>query len=340
MLVNKMNLQLFGAVTPVDPSTSNTHTSENFGRLLEPGLRKIFFETYNELPEEFSKVYKVNNSSKAKETDYGLGAFGDWTKRTTNLSPVSYKTLSKGLERTYTHESYTQGFMIERELYDDEQYSQISKFPKAMARSGRASVEKNAFSLFKNGFTANGYDGKPLFATDHPLLDSENEGCNLITGVLNRENLQKAIQMMREIPDEAGNLVQFKADTLIVPPALEDTARRILHSTLVSGTELNDTNEYLTRQDIKIVVCDYLGKVAGGSDTAWFLQDSKRHELNFFWRKKFEFKWEEDFDTFVSKYRGYCRYSFGYSDWRGIIGSKGEGAGTSIGSVVSSRAKK
>ena len=139
---------------------------------------------------------------------------------------------------------------------------------------------------------------------------------------------------MREIPDEAGNLVQFKADTLIIPPALEDTARRLLHSTLVPGGELNDTNEYLSRQDISIVVCDYLGEVAGGSDTAWFLQDSKRHELNFFWRKKFEFKWEEDFDTFVSKYRGYCRYSYGYSDWRGIIGSKGESG------MLSSRSKK
>lgn len=40
------------------------------------------------------------------------------------------------------------------------------------------------------------------------------------------------------------------------------------------------------------------------------------------------------FDTFVSKYRGYCRYSFGYSDWRGIVGSKGEGG------MLSSRAKK
>ncbi|HSQ90152.1 Mu-like prophage major head subunit gpT family protein [Romboutsia sp.] len=321
--VEKMNLQLFGTVTPVDPTTSNTHISDNFGKLLEPGLRKIFFETYQEIPEQFSKVFNVNTSSKAKEVDYGLGAFGDWTARATNLSPVDYKTLDPGLERVYTHKAFTQGFMIERELYDDEQYKQIQKFPKAMARSGRASVEKNAFTLFVDGFTTNGYDGKALFAVDHPLLNSANVGSNLVVGELSRDTLQTAIQMMREIPDEAGNLIQFKADKLLVPPALEDTARRILHSTLVSGGDLNDTNEYLTRQDIKIEVLDYLGSVAGGSDTAWFLQDSKRHELNFFWRKKFEFKWEEDFDTFVSKYRGYCRYSYGYSDWRGIIGSTG-----------------
>lgn len=323
MKINKMNLQLFGAITPVDPVKANTHVSENFGKLLEPGLRKIFFETYEEIPEQFSKVFNMNTSTKAKEVDYGLGAFGDWTKRATNLDPVSYKTLDPGLERVYTHNSYTQGFMIERELYDDEQYKQIQKFPKAMARSGRASIEKDVFKLFVDGFTKVGYDGKALFAKDHPLINSTKKASNLIEGDLTRENLSKAIQMMREIPDEAGNLIQFKANKLIIPPALEDTAKRILNSTLLPGSDLNDTNEYMARQDIKIEVMDYLGAVAGGSDTSWFLQDSNRHELNFFWRKKFEFKWEEDFDTFVSKYRGYCRYSYGYSDWRGIIGSKG-----------------
>ena len=122
--------------TPVQPTGSNTHISSNFGKLLAPGLRKIFFETYAEVPEQFSKIYKVNKSNKASETDYGLGAFGDWVQRATNLDTVAYDTLAAGLERTYTHKAFTKGFMIERELYDDEQYRQINKFPAAMARAG------------------------------------------------------------------------------------------------------------------------------------------------------------------------------------------------------------
>ena len=152
-----------------------------------------------------------------------------------------------------------------------------------------------------------------------------------MTGELNRENLKEALKMMRTQLDEAGNLIQMKATKLIIPPALEDEARRILHSTQVSGTELNDTNEYLKSAGLEIVVLDYLGEEAGGSDTMWFLQDGSRHELNFFWRVKPEFKNEEDFDTFVAKYRGYMRYSYGFSDWRGMVGSKG---------TSSSRAKK
>lgn len=331
------DLQQFA--TPVQPVQDNTFNyndtdltnEENFGKLLEPGLRKIFFETYDELPEQFSKIFNVETSDKAKETDWGMGAFGDWTKRETQFDVVAYKTLSPGLERTYIHDAFTQGFMVTREMFDDDQYRQIEKMPKAMARAGRAKVEKDAMLPLINGFKGEGagedayqiYDGKALFSEAHPLLDSAGVGSNLASGVLSDTNLKAALMLMREVPDEAGNLAQFKATRLIIPPVLEDTARRLLHSSQITGSNHNDTNEYLTSQSIEICVMDYLSTAAGGSDTAWYLQDGSRHELNFFWRVRPEFKWEEDFDTFVAKYRGYMRYSMGVSDWRGLIGSTG-----------------
>lgn len=308
----------------VQPTTANTHVSENFGKLLEPGLRKIFFETYGEVPEQFSKVYKVNKSTKAKETDYGLGAFGDWVQRENGLSEVAYDTISTGLERTYVHKAFTKGFMIERELYDDEQYRQINKFPAAMARAGRAFVEKEAAKTFTGAFTTPIYDGKALLATDHALVDSTAKGCNLVTGALNAANLKIAMQCMRETVDEAGNLINASAKKLIVPPALEFTAKEILNSTLLPDTELNNSNS--VKGALELVVMDYLGEAAGGSDTAWFIMDPTLAELNFFWRIKPEFKHDEDFDTFVAKYRGYMRFSYGVSDWRGIVGSAGAAA--------------
>ena len=60
---------------------------------------------------------------------------------------------------------------------------------------------------------------------------------------------------------------------------------------------------------------DYLN-----DDNMWFLIDKDVCELTFFWRKRLEFKSENDFDTLEAKYRGYMRYSCGYSNWRGIIG--------------------
>ena len=53
-----------------------TIVSQQFGRLLEPGLRKIFMDTYTEVPTQYSQVFNVQNSTKAIETDLRMGGFG------------------------------------------------------------------------------------------------------------------------------------------------------------------------------------------------------------------------------------------------------------------------
>jgi len=160
-----------------------------------------------------------------------------------------------------------------------------------------------------------------LFSDSHPLLDSTGKGSNLATGALTDMNLKLAMQQMRETVDEAGNLINATPKKLVVPPALEFTAKEIVNSQLKSGTDYNDINT--VKGALEVIVYDYIGEAAGGSDTAWFLIDPTLCELNFFWRVKPEFKWDEDFDTFVAKYRGYMRFSYGVSDWRGIVGSLG-----------------
>lgn len=300
------------------------HQELNFGKLLEPGLRKIFYETYDEIPEQYSKVFHVKTSKKAQEREYGLGAMPVWNEFGSSTSAVSgtngmptvpYVTLDKGLERVYTHKEFAQGFMVERKFVDDEMYGVIEKMPKDLARSGRYKVEMDAAAIFDNAFTDNGYDSVPLCASNHPLV-AGGTCSNLIEGELSVENLKKAITMLRNVKDEGGKKVVYKATTLIVPPALEFKAREILNSQLIADSESNNANSLKGMLDI--IVLDFLT-----SDTAWFVVDKSRHELKFFWRVKMEFKRDEDFDTLVAKYRGYCRYSLGYSDWRGVVGSKG-----------------
>lgn len=319
---------------------NKVHQEANFGKLLEPGLRKLFYETFDEVPEEYSKIFHVKNSKKAREVDYGLGSMPIWSEFGTAINKdlkgtavteeempkVPYVTIPAGLERIYVHKEFAQGFMVERKMVDDEQYGAIEKMPKDLARAGRYKVEMDAISLLTKGFTDNGYDGKPLFATDHPTL-AGGTNSNLITGELNQANLEKAIIAMRNFTDEAGKKVVYKADTLIVPPALEFKAIELLNSVNKPDGDLNNVNSI--KGKLKIQVMEFLD-----SDTAWFVMDSKRHELNFFWRVRPEFKREEDFDTLVAKYRGYMRYSYGYSDYRGIVGSQG-----TPGKVSTARAK-
>jgi phage major head subunit gpT-like protein len=317
----------------VDPTGGSTHQENDFGLLLEPKLRKVFYETYKEVPEQYSKIYNIKTSNKAKETDYGLGAFRPWKKfgnsfttvgNTEEMPTVEYQKIHPGLERTYIHEEFASGFMVERKFVDDEMYDVIEKLPKDLARAGRYKVEMDAASMFNEALkaepTAKIYDGKALFATDHPLIEAENEGLaatcsNLVAGKLSADTLKAAILLGRKQLDEAGKLMVMNFDTLVVPPALEWLAMELTKTTGKPGTDLNDIN--VLKGSLNIIVWDYLT-----NDEACFIMDSKNHEANFFWRVKPDFQREKDFDSFVQKYNGYMRYSYGISDWRGFIGIK------------------
>jgi phage major head subunit gpT-like protein len=326
---------IYAEIAVTNPTGGVTHQEANFGALLEPKLRKLFYETYDEVPEAYSKLFHVLNSKKAKETDYGLGAMSPWNEfgsSTTavtganEMPSVEYVTILSGLERTYVHKEFARGFMIERKFADDEMYNVIEKMPKDLARAGRYKVENDAISIFNGAFSqdfggAAGsgkskiYDGKALCAADHTLLGG-GTCSNLVTGALSDTTLKQAIILGQSQKDEAGKLIQMNFDTIVVPPSLQFLAEELMKSPYKTGSNVNDINAL--KDEMKIVVNPFL------TDTdAWFIMDSKRHQLNFFWRVRPEFKREEDFDTLVAKYRGYMRYSFGVSDFRGIIGSAG-----------------
>lgn len=321
----------------------------NYGRLLEPGLRKIFFETYQEKPEQFSQVFKVQASDKAIETDFRMGGFGLFDQKDSTGS-VSYQdpTGTKALQ--YVHQEFASGYIVERKLIDDEQYNTINKMSQSLARAARATVETQASSVLNTAIQGgigantpvNGFDSKPLIAFDHARLDGglmsnllgKDTAGNLaygaaaINGALSDRNLKAALIQARAQVDDRGILIQCQPSVLIVPPALEYTARTlvggvnlsVLGNGLVSGGTTDAATAKNTLPAFKIVVMDYLT-----SSSAWFILDPTVAQLNFFWRKKLEFKNMEDFDTMQAKYRAYMRFSAGYSDYRGIVGSLGTG---------------
>ena len=86
--------------------------SAQFGRLLEPGLRKIFFDTYKEVPEQYSKVFNVLDSNKAIETDLRMGGFGLWEKKD-SAGSVQFQDVPDTQALQYIHEEFASGFVVE-----------------------------------------------------------------------------------------------------------------------------------------------------------------------------------------------------------------------------------
>lgn len=289
--------------------------------LLEPGFREIFDDAFTEEEQVFPKLFHVNSSSKQDEKDSAATGFG-MMQLTGEGEAVDYEDPLQMYDVTYTHRKYTKGFKVSEELYEDDQYNIMNKKPKALGRSARRTAEYHAASVFNNAFSTSylGGDAKPLCSTTHPRIDGGTAQSNANTSgiTLTEPNLETGLIAMREQLDDKGMRIQVMADTILVPVNLEKQANIIVNSNLRSGIADNDLNPY--RGKYSVIAWEYITT----NDTVWFLIDKSQHQLNWFWRVKPEFKQDVAFDTGMGLYKCRARFSKGWSDWRGVWGSKGD----------------
>jgi len=291
-----------------------------FGDLLEPIFRKIFDDRYNELPEVFPTILHVENSSKMEEKDSAVTGFG-YLVETSENEQIQYEDPVQMYDVTYRHKKYTKGFKVSEEMFEDDLYNVMNKKPKALALSTRRTAEYYAASVFNNAFSTSytGGDAKPLCSISHPRADGGTAQSNASgDGItLTEANLETAENAFLGVLDDKGMKIAMPAKTILVPRALDKEARIITDSALRSGTADNDVNTYLGRFGVK--TWDYLT-----SNTAWWLLNNSLHQVNWFWRIRPEFKQGEAFDTGTARFKVRMRFSYGWSDWRGVWGSKGD----------------
>jgi len=297
--------------------------------LLDPSFRTIFNDTEKQFPSQVSTVFNVQTSDKAYEKDTSVSGLGKLVQKPEG-DAIVYEAATSGYPVVYTHLTFAKGEAITYEMYEDDQYNVMKKAPKRLALAKMRTREQFGADVLNYGFTYgggglaafNGGDGKALFATDHPLKSGGTQS-NYTTADLDEDAIEAGLVAMRATKDNKGELQMVQPDTLIVPPALEKEARILLESQQRTGTGNNDINPYKGR--LKLVVWDFLGSAAGGSDTAWFLVDSSQAELHWFNRDDRGIEGPEyDFDTKTAKWSVVARWSAGFSDWRGVYGSKGD----------------
>jgi phage major head subunit gpT-like protein len=289
--------------------------SEQFGYLLDPGLRKIFMDEYA-LPEgQTENLFGMEKSNKATEYDLGVGGMGDLQEFD---GTIPYDDFRQQYRVSYSHREWVKGLKIERKLVDDDLYSIINKRPAQLALVSKRTKEKHGASVFNNAFSTaifSGGDGKALCATDHTRVGTATEQSNSGTSALNATSVEATRLLMRAYVDETDNLLVARGDTLLVPPSLEEQAWEIVNASGKMDTA--DNNPNFNKGKYKVIVWDYLE-----SSDNWFMLDSKMCKMYLKWfnRIPLEFNKDKDFDTYIAKWSCYCRYSYGFSDWTFIHG--------------------
>ena len=292
---------------------------------LLPGLNALFGLEYAKYGEEHKEIYETETSERSFEEETKLSGFGAAPVKSEGAA-VEYDNAQEAFTARYTHETVAMGFAITEEASEDNLYDSLgARYTKALARAMAYTKQVKAASVLNKGFTGTGNptygDGKVLFATDHPLVSGGTNSNRPTTGAdLNETSLEDAVIQIAAWTDERGLLIAAKPRKLIIPPALQFVATRILETQQRVGTADNDINAIVTTGAIPegYTVNHYL------TDTnAFFLTTDVPNGLKHFVRAPMATSMDGDFDTGNVRYKARERYSFGVSDPLGMFGSPG-----------------
>ena len=296
---------------------------QQLAKELEPGLNALFGLEYKQYENQHTEIFDKESSDRAFEEEVMLSGFGEAAVKPEG-SGVQYDDANESFTARYTHETIALAFSITEEAVEDNLYDSIAKrYTKALARSMAQTKQIKAANILNNGFSSGtGGDGQYLLDTDHPTIAAPSGLANepSTAADLNETSIEAGITAIGNFKDERGFKIAARGMKLIIPADLQFTAERLMASNQRVSTADNDINAIKSKGMLPqgYVVNNFL------TDTdAWFIKTDVPNGLKMFERAAIKTAMEGDFDTGNMRYKARERYSFGWSDWRGIYGSPG-----------------
>ena len=289
---------------------------------LEPGLNALFGLEYSRYENEHAEIFDTETSDRAFEEEVMLSGFGNASVKAEGAGVV-YDQAQETYTARYTHETVALAFAITEEAIEDNLYDRLSsRYTKALARSMANTKQVKAASVLNNAFDSNfaGGDGKELCADDHPTINGTVSNELATSADLNETSLEQSLIDIAAFTDERGLKVAARGMKLIIPSALQFTADRLMNSQNRVATADNDINAI---RNMGMIPQGYVVNHYLTDDDAFFIKTDVPNGMKYFERSPIKTSMEGDFDTGNVRYKARERYSFGFSDFRGIFGSPG-----------------
>ena len=289
---------------------------------LEPGLNALFGLEYKRYENQHAEIFDTENSDRAFEEEVMLSGFANAQVKPEG-SGVTFDNAQETFTARYSHETIALAFAITEEAIEDNLYDRLaSRYTKALARSMANTKQVKAANVLNNAFNANfaGGDGVELCSAVHPTIAGTFSNELATSADLNETSLEQSLIDIAAFTDERGLKVAARGVKMIIPSELQFTAERLMKSAGRVGTADNDINAINSMGMIPqgYVVNNYL------TDTdAYFIKTDVPNGMKMFVRSPIKTAMEGDFDTGNVRYKARERYSFGFSDPRGIFGSPG-----------------
>ena len=290
---------------------------------LEPGLNALFGLEYARYDNEAAEIYDTESSERAFEEEVMLSGFGAAPVKSEG-SAVSFDDAQEAYTARYTMETIALAFSITEEAIEDNLYDRLaSRYTKALARSMANTKQVKGAATLNNAFDSSfvGGDGLELCSTAHVLVNGSTFRNEPSTAAdLNETSLENGLIDIAAYVDERGLKVSVRGQKMVIPPALQFVADRLLESTLRPGTADNDIN---ASRNMGMLPQGYTVNHFLTDTDAWFIRTDAPRGFIHFERLPMSTKMEGDFDTGNVRFKARERYSFGYSDPRCVYGSPG-----------------
>ena len=289
---------------------------------LEPGLNALFGLEYDRYENQHTEIFDTENSDRAFEEEVMLGGFANAAVKPEGQG-VTYEDAQETFTSRYTHETVALAFSLTEEAVEDNLYDKIStRYTKALARSMANTKQIKAAAILNNAFNNSfpGGDGKELCATDHPTLSGDQKNELSTAADLNETSLEQMLIDIADMKDERGLKIALQGMKMIIPVQLQFVAERLMKSDGRIGTADNDINAL---KNMGMVPQGYVVNNFLTDTDAFFIKTDSPNGLKHFVRAPIRTAMEGDFDTGNVRYKARERYSFGFSDWRGIFASPG-----------------
>lgn len=306
--------------------------AQNFS-IVQTELDKVFFQSFD-YKETFPGVARATTASIFKPQETTHAAFIQSINKGSGLFPAIGETAVVPLatpgvtnKQTTLISTFAQGIDISKQLFDDNMHGVWAADVRDFAEQAMNTQDFTAFSLFRLGFTtALTADGVSIFNASHTLIGGGTQS-NVATGAtsaLSPTSLNTALVNLMEQKNQAGVVSGNTAAILLVPPALWKSAREITDSALIADSANNNVNVYRSALGITVYTSHWLGAVAGGSDTAWFLL-ARNHGFTRLIRQGLETAltdWKFS-NNLTYRYQANFREAYFCADYSGSFGSLG-----------------
>ncbi|MBW1845535.1 MAG: Mu-like prophage major head subunit gpT family protein [Deltaproteobacteria bacterium] len=286
------------------------------------GVNKWYGLAYSEYPTEFTEIFDEEQSQLAFEEDVGISSFGLAQEKPEGRG-TAYDDARQGFIDRYVHGTYSLGFIITREMWEDGIAGTVAlKRARALAFSIRQTKEILGANILNRAFNSDYVfgDGVEMISTLHPNVAGGVWSNELETPAdLSEAALEQACIDIANFTNDRGLRIAVRPMKLVV--AVDNTfeSTRILRSELRVTSADNDINAIRALGMIpEVVINHYLT-----DQDSWYIKTDCPDGLKYFNRRSDEFDTDNDFDTENARFKSTFRASWGASDKRGIYGSAG-----------------